>query len=714
MHHIDWTLSKKDKILITVTLIAYGIGYLIGGWSPVLNLLFLFFLLGVAQKTMKSGRIATFRLGMLAVITGAMLLIRIGLFSQTYIEYKAPDRVSTASNQPGTSQAPRPTKRLYPTAAPRMVQWDRLNDLKNPTITGSIVAIEKDLDLFKDAGKRNIDYFEAGTFVSGPYEGYKRIIAFDQGVQMGEPRPYFFLTRDFKTYVFVENPTEVDAWPPEDYRNPVSGIVKEKLEGVAEIETDLPDVIEINDTYALYKNKLQTEAVKKEVDSTQIFNSDHVLRTTFAGYTSVPSRGSFLSFYSVPSAPITNTIAHPYTDAEIAMHKNVLYATSGMIVKDATGLAYSYHLSRTKNILKNQYPETFWDSKSGHLFGASYYLTLQSDEIKTNEPLYTKYDVAVPQNCVSSPDPQIIAGMTESRLQELGTTDDGITVYKLKNEEDPLYHLQYISKPPLNREAGNEQIYSNPAGKMVAFPTFGEYLSKTPLLFVKDPWERWMMFGEFDYSMPGGCGKPVVYLYPPTEQRVRLSFQNPVSFDTQIPAYRNGWNVTAYPDGTIRDEQPQYTSCSSPQMSGKGAEYAAKACTENKYPYIYWSGNTTGTYPNITNRGWYVKREDLNGFMDKKLEEIGLNDKEKQDMMEYWMPAMLAKQGSYFRISFLMTEEMNRMIPMRVNPLPDSVLRIFLDFEPYAALPEKKLKPQTFPPFVRNGFTVVEWGGLKK
>jgi hypothetical protein len=55
-----------------------------------LNLLFLFFLLGVAQKTMKSGAIPTFRLGMLCAVVVAMLLVKTGLYYQSYVESYGP------------------------------------------------------------------------------------------------------------------------------------------------------------------------------------------------------------------------------------------------------------------------------------------------------------------------------------------------------------------------------------------------------------------------------------------------------------------------------------------------------------------------------------------------------------------------------------------------------------------------------------------------
>jgi len=714
MHHINWTLSKKDKIIITATLLAYGTGYLLGGWSPVLNLLFLFFLLGVAQKTMKSGAIPTFRLGMLCAVVVAMLLVKTGLYYQSYVESyrtaaaKQSKQDSSAASSRSSNAQSRIARVPTPTPIPREFQWARLQDMAQPTITGSVKPLMRDLGLFKTEGKLEVQYYEAGSYTSGPYSGYTRIMALIQQRVMGEPIAHFFLTNDYSSFIFVDSSSPASGYSHEGmYQYLMFDAKPEKIMRGEGIESDLPDILIVNDTYALYKDSIVMEQNPEDLGIENEYDRRRIPKTSFSGYTRIDSRGSFLKLYAKPTEKLQSSPNSRYTNEEIAMHNNILRDSTGVIAVDATGLAYTYHLSRLMSVRARPDSDAIPKDRTSYVHGASYYLTIKQDELHTDEPLYSTYDNALPHYCATNPDLHIVSDMDENRLRKIGTTDDGVNAYVLKNSNDPLYHLQYVSKQ-------EDQIYSKEADKYVDFPPFETYKKKTPLMFIKDPWERWILMAEFDWGRAYGCGKPVIYLYPESKQRVRLSFANRVSFETQIPAYRNGWDVTAYPDGTIQDEQPQYTSCDSPQMSGKGAEYAVKACTENKYPYIYWSGNTTGTYPDITDRGWFVKREELSGFMDKKLKEIGLNDREKKDMMDYWIPSMLAKQGNHFRISFLTTGEMNRMIPMNIYPLPDSVLRIFLDFEAYGSLPDEELKPQTFPPFVRNGFTVVEWGGLKK
>jgi len=74
---------------------------------------------------------------------------------------------------------------------------------------------------------------------------------------------------------------------------------------------------------------------------------------------------------------------------------------------------------------------------------------------------------------------------------------------------------------------------------------------------------------------------------------------------------------------------------------------------------------------------------------------------------------MLAKNSEYYRISFLNTTQLNRLFPMTVTPVPDSVFRIFMDWQPIDEKPKVMPLPQNLEKLERFGFTMVEWGGLK-
>lgn len=183
--------------------------------------------------------------------------------------------------------------------------------------------------------------------------------------------------------------------------------------------------------------------------------------------------------------------------------------------------------------------------------------------------------------------------------------------------------------------------------------------------------------------MPSACAaKPVIYLYPEKTENISVSLDWKKKLLTSIPEYGNGWNVTAEPDGTL---------------------------TQNtkKYPYLFWEDIIS--YPKPT-RGFVVKQENLRTFLDEKLSLLGLNEKEISDFTEYWIPNM--KDKPYYRISFLGNREMQKSAPITITPTPESIQRIFMDFEGLDApisIPEQVLTP-----FVRTGFSVIEWGGKKQ
>jgi hypothetical protein len=81
-------------------------------------------------------------------------------------------------------------------------------------------------------------------------------------------------------------------------------------------------------------------------------------------------------------------------------------------------------------------------------------------------------------------------------------------------------------------------------------------------------------------------------------------------------------------------------------------------------------------------------------------------------MMEYWLPQMADKNAPYYRISFLTTSQMNELAPMNITPKPDKLYRLFLDYLPLLEKPKIKIDAPTIPKIIREGFTVIEWGGL--
>jgi hypothetical protein len=305
----------------------------------------------------------------------------------------------------------------------------------------------------------------------------------------------------------------------------------------------------------------------------------------------------------------------------------------------------------------------------------------------------------LPGACTGLDRTAVLNEIASSDLTFFATTKGGIDLYTLKDPNHPLNHAMYFDKiTNVNR---------------TSTPTFAQYVAKNPVLVFKDPWGRWIGVGEFDYPIIGGCGKPVIYLYPPKPVEVSVRFLNPVHFTTDIPTYASKWDVMAYPDGKLIDLQPEFTACAAIDSTRVGSEYEASACDHNDYPYLYWAGQVGGLYP-TPHTGWIVPRDRISNFLRDKLTIIGFSEKERGDMMEYWVPELLRKEAPYYRISFFETATMDRFIPMEVSPRPDTVIRIFLDWTPLSSLPAVQLEPEVLHHVKRSGFTMVEWGGLKQ
>lgn len=177
--------------------------------------------------------------------------------------------------------------------------------------------------------------------------------------------------------------------------------------------------------------------------------------------------------------------------------------------------------------------------------------------------------------------------------------------------------------------------------------------------------------------------KPIIYIYPEEKQKVTIRVDKPENLIHAYPEYNDGWEVEADVDGTLTD------------LNGK------------KYYSLYWEGiNKIRVNEKI---GFCVKGEDTAKFLEEKLEELGLNYKEREEFIVYWLPQM--ENNRYNYIYFMQKSEVDTIMSLDINPKPESLIRIMMYFKPL--LLETKVQEQVFKPVERNGYTVVEWGGTK-
>ena len=177
--------------------------------------------------------------------------------------------------------------------------------------------------------------------------------------------------------------------------------------------------------------------------------------------------------------------------------------------------------------------------------------------------------------------------------------------------------------------------------------------------------------------------KPIIYLYPKEQMPIKVQVGYPDNLTLTYPPYNNGWEVLAKPDGNLLDKQGR------------------------TFYGLYWEGLTTQKI-NFTD-GFVVNEKELLPFLEEKLAILGLNEREANEFIIYWLP-ILAK-NKYNLIRFETLDNINAIMPLYITPKPDTIIRILMEYQPL----EKKvnIKEQSLSSPTRTGYTVVEWGGTK-
>lgn len=177
--------------------------------------------------------------------------------------------------------------------------------------------------------------------------------------------------------------------------------------------------------------------------------------------------------------------------------------------------------------------------------------------------------------------------------------------------------------------------------------------------------------------------KPVIYLYPekPQQVTVKLDFQGQLT--CTYPAYQDGWTVTAEPDGTLRD------------AAGK------------QYNYLYWEGISEKNFD--FSKGFCIEGKEVAVFLEDALTSLGLNRREANEFIVYWLPQM---ECNPYNLIYFQQEAHTETAPLEISPEPDTLLRVFMAWQPSREY--IKLEPQELTAPERTGFTVVEWGGCRR
>lgn len=179
--------------------------------------------------------------------------------------------------------------------------------------------------------------------------------------------------------------------------------------------------------------------------------------------------------------------------------------------------------------------------------------------------------------------------------------------------------------------------------------------------------------------------KPIIYLYPTEETKVNVVLENSDKITSSYPKYSAGWNVEAKPNGDLKDLD-----------TGRNL-YALYYESENIYNY------------KVEKEGFVVKGEDTAEFLEDKLKLLGLTDREAEEFIVYWLPKLEANKYNYIR--FATQEEIERNMPLKITPTPDTTIRILMTYKglenPIEVEEQEIVTPE------REGFVAVEWGGTE-
>lgn len=179
--------------------------------------------------------------------------------------------------------------------------------------------------------------------------------------------------------------------------------------------------------------------------------------------------------------------------------------------------------------------------------------------------------------------------------------------------------------------------------------------------------------------------KPIIYLYPEESTEVSVELGYPENITCSYPKYINGWNVLANPDGDLVD------------------------LNTNRNLYALYYENKNSIDFKVENYGFVVKGKDTAEFLEEKLKILGLNERETEEFIIYWLPKLEANKYNYIR--FATEDELSANMPLQINPTPDTTIRVLMTYKglnkPISVENQELKTPE------RKRFVAVEWGGTE-
>ena len=635
--------------------------------------------------------------------------------------------VSMTPNQPlsTNSELPKPSEVKTSDNKTITTNQPKAQEQSMAKLEGKFQKINQDLGLFSNTVGQGetikTEYSKAGKILNGKYAGYDRVVGIYGSNMSGDNSRDIFLTKDYKTYI-----NETTLTNELTYSDSQSWDKSKVTSEIMDTETNHTSTIDIGGGMTLVKKPFQVELkdltklkLIKESGNLKFYELNNIQDTpTFDALGSTKSiwvadeTGLTLEYTLTFSSKITN-----YSSAKTK------YYQEDKVRQDQTDNYYK--IREEENAKEPSCQNQDFDkcdkitipkiesrfggklpSPISRNFDLDVNIRLQ-DISNPTAKLSKEYSQFVVTPCGSFGDP-FYSNTPPANPNQVGTLYGTIPLYTSSNQDYAKAH--YKAKYGYLTDAASRQNFESMTESKI--PTEQEFLAGNNIIWFKDAFGRWVVSADH-ISGFGGCGKPVIYLYPTVATDINIKFDVPMQLDVQIPKYspNTGWMVNAQPNGQLKDLQPNQTNCNQFTNKTKGQEYASESCQNNDYPYIYWAGNTPKQYPKIE-YGFVVAADQLESQLRSKLAITGMNTKEINDMIEYWLPQMLSKNKPFYQFSLIQNNELDKLFPMTVSPKPQSSIRVFLDWK--ALDKQSQISQQQLISYPRTGYTMVEWGGLKQ
>lgn len=191
----------------------------------------------------------------------------------------------------------------------------------------------------------------------------------------------------------------------------------------------------------------------------------------------------------------------------------------------------------------------------------------------------------------------------------------------------------------------------------------------------------------YDYLMFDRCNvdnagvyKPNIYIYPTETTPITVTFRYPGGLTKTIPDYSGNWSVVADPNGKLRDG-------------------------ENDWDFLFYECITDVSDVQFE-EGYIITDENRYAQLSQLIASYGFNEQETKDFADFWDDKL--EKGVRYAAYPMLTEIVDVLMPVEITPAPDRIGRLWFAFQE-DGVPEKEACPVVFD---RDGYTVLEWGGL--